>query len=93
MMKMTFNFNNPTNLIFGSGKLNDLGGEIDARRKAGILGKKALLLISNGKSFEEHCNGRGLFCKREWLRLHRGTGRRGSAGCFDCSFRYGNESR
>lgn len=24
-MNMTFNFNNPTNLIFGSGKLNELG--------------------------------------------------------------------
>lgn len=49
-MNMTFNFNNPTNLIFGSGKLNELGGQIAARRKAGTLGKKALLLISNGKS-------------------------------------------
>lgn len=50
MMNMTFNFNNPTNLIFGSGKLDELGGQIAARRKAGTLGKKALLLISNGKS-------------------------------------------
>lgn len=49
-MNMTFNFNNPTNLIFGSGKLNELGGQIVARRKAGTLGKKALLLTSNGKS-------------------------------------------
>lgn len=49
-MNMTFNFNNPTNLIFGSGKLDELGGQIAARRKAGTLGKKALLLISNGKS-------------------------------------------
>lgn len=49
-MNMTFNFNNPTNLIFGSGKLNELGGQIAARRKAGTLGKKALLLTSNGKS-------------------------------------------
>lgn len=24
-MNMHFNFNNPTNLIFGSGKLNELG--------------------------------------------------------------------
>lgn len=47
---MNFNFNNPTNLIFGSGKLNELGGQIAARRKAGTLGKKALLLTSNGKS-------------------------------------------
>lgn len=50
MMNMTFNFNNPTNLIFGNGKLDELGGQIAARRKAGTLGKKALLLISNGKS-------------------------------------------
>ena len=49
-MNMTFNFNNPTNLIFGNGKLDELGGQIAARRKAGTLGKKALLLISNGKS-------------------------------------------
>lgn len=49
-MNMNFNFNNPTNLIFGSGKLNELGGQIAARRKAGTLGKKALLLTSNGKS-------------------------------------------
>lgn len=49
-MNMNFDFNNPTNLIFGSGKLNELGGQIAARRKAGMLGKKALLLTSNGKS-------------------------------------------
>lgn len=49
-MNMNFNFNNPTNLIFGSGKLDELGGQIAARRKAGTLGKKALLLTSNGKS-------------------------------------------
>lgn len=49
-MNMTFNFNNPTNLIFGNGKLDELGGQIAARRKVGTLGKKALLLISNGKS-------------------------------------------
>ncbi len=42
-MNMTFNFNNPTNLIFGSGKLNELG-------KQKLPGKKALLLISNGKT-------------------------------------------
>lgn len=49
-MNMNFDFNNPTNLIFGSGKLNELGGQIAARRKAGMLGKKALLLTLNGKS-------------------------------------------
>lgn len=42
-MNMNFNFNNPTNLIFGSGALNSLG-------KQKLPGKKALLLTSNGKS-------------------------------------------
>lgn len=42
-MNMHFHFNNPTNLIFGSGKLSELG-------KQKLPGKKALLLISNGKS-------------------------------------------
>ena len=42
-MNMNFNFNNPTNLIFGAGKLNELGNQK-------LPGKKALLLISNGKS-------------------------------------------
>lgn len=49
-MNMAFNFNNPTNLIFGRGKLNELGAQIKERCAAGTLGKKALLLISNGKS-------------------------------------------
>lgn len=40
---IAFNFNNPTNLIFGSGKLNVLGEQT-------MPGKKAMLLISNGKS-------------------------------------------
>lgn len=44
-MNMNFNFNNPTNLIFGSGKLNELGGQIAARRKAGTLGKKHCCLL------------------------------------------------
>ena len=35
--------NNPTNLIFGAGALNELGEQQ-------LPGKKALLLISNGKS-------------------------------------------
>lgn len=43
MMKMNFDFNNPTRLLFGSGMLNELG-------KQPMPGKKALLLISNGKS-------------------------------------------
>lgn len=42
-MNMNFNFNNPTNLIFGSGSLNQLGS-------LPMPGRKAMLLISNGKS-------------------------------------------
>lgn len=42
-MNMNFNFYNPTNLIFGSGRLNDLGSQK-------MPGSKALLLISSGKS-------------------------------------------
>lgn len=42
-MNMTFNFNNPTNLFFGKGKLNELGS-------MPLPGKKAMVLISNGKS-------------------------------------------
>lgn len=42
-MNMNFNFYNPTNLIFGSGKLSELGN-------LPMPGKKAMLLISNGKS-------------------------------------------
>lgn len=40
---IAFNFNNPSNLIFGSGKLNVLGEQT-------MPGRKAMLLISNGKS-------------------------------------------
>ncbi|EOS39040.1 hypothetical protein C808_02357 [Lachnospiraceae bacterium M18-1] len=47
MMNMNFNFNNPTNLIFGSGKLNELG-------KQKMPGKKALLLISSGNSVKKY---------------------------------------
>lgn len=46
-MNMNFNFNNPTNLIFGAGTLNSLGEQK-------MPGKKALLLISNGKSTKEN---------------------------------------
>lgn len=42
-MNMTFNFSNPTNLLFGTGMLEKLGEQK-------LPGKKALLLISNGKS-------------------------------------------
>ncbi|MCD8391077.1 MAG: iron-containing alcohol dehydrogenase [Firmicutes bacterium] len=38
-----FNFNNPTNIVFGSGALNELGKQV-------LPGKKAMLLTSNGKS-------------------------------------------
>lgn len=42
-MSINFNFYNPTNLIFGAGSLNTLGEQK-------MPGKKALLLISCGKS-------------------------------------------
>lgn len=42
-MNMNFNFNSPTNLIFGSGSLKELG-------KQALPGKNALLLMSNGNS-------------------------------------------
>ncbi len=42
-MKMNFDFNNPTRILFGSGKLNELGNQ-------SMPGKKALLLMSGGKS-------------------------------------------
>lgn len=46
-MNMNFSFNNPTNLIFGSGRLNELG-------KQKMPGKKALLLISSGNSVKKY---------------------------------------
>ena len=46
-MNMNFNFNNPTNLIFGRGSLNKLGNQK-------MPGKKAMVLISNGKSTKEN---------------------------------------
>ena len=42
-MNMNFDFNNPTRILFGSGKLNELGNQL-------MPGKKALLLMSGGKS-------------------------------------------
>ena len=45
-MNMNFNLFTPTNLIFGSGSLGELG-------KQSMPGKKALLLISNAKSTKE----------------------------------------
>lgn len=41
--KMNFNFYNPTRILFGAGQLDNL-------YKQQLPGKKALLLISNGKS-------------------------------------------
>lgn len=49
-MNMKFNFNNPTNLIFGRGSLNELGKQLNAMCSNGTFGKKAMVLISNGKS-------------------------------------------
>lgn len=46
-MNMNFNFNNPTNLIFGAGKLEELGNQL-------LPGKKALLLISSGNSVKKY---------------------------------------
>lgn len=42
-MSINFNFNNPTNLIFGRGALNELGS-------LSMPGKNAMVLISNGNS-------------------------------------------
>ena len=42
-MNMNFDFNSPTKILFGSGKLNELGSQP-------LPGKKALLLMSGGKS-------------------------------------------
>ena len=42
-MNMNFDFNNPTKILFGSGKLTELGSQP-------LPGKKALLLMSGGKS-------------------------------------------
>lgn len=42
-MNMNFNYNNPTNLLFGKGSLDKL-------KEQKLPGEKALLLISNGKS-------------------------------------------
>ena len=42
-MNLNFDFNSPTKILFGSGKLNELGSQP-------LPGKKALLLMSGGKS-------------------------------------------
>ena len=42
-MNMNFDFNNPTRILFGSGKLDELGNQ-------SMPGKKALLLMSGGRS-------------------------------------------
>ena len=53
-MNMNFNFNNPTNLIFGTGKLEELSSQISIKCERGMRGKKALLLISNGTSVKKY---------------------------------------
>lgn len=58
-MNMKFDFNNPTRILFGSGKLNELGSQT-------FPGKKALVLISNGKSTK--VNG---YLDRTLEQLHR----------------------
>ena len=40
---INFNFYNPTRIVFGGGKLNTLSEQV-------LPGRKAMLLISNGKS-------------------------------------------
>lgn len=42
-MNKNFDFNNPTRILFGSGKLSELGAQQ-------MPGKKVLLLMSGGKS-------------------------------------------
>lgn len=44
---MNFHLFTPTRLIFGAGKLNELGNQT-------MPGRKALLLISNGKSARQN---------------------------------------
>lgn len=46
---MSFNFSVPTNALFGAGKLNELHTQINSPMGA-VHGKKALVVISNGKS-------------------------------------------
>lgn len=46
-MNMNFDFNNPTRILFGAGKLNELGDQA-------MPGKKAMVIISNGKSTKEN---------------------------------------
>ncbi len=58
-MNMKFDFNNPTRILFGSGKLDELGSQT-------LPGKKALVLISNGKSTK--VNG---YLDRTLEQLHR----------------------
>ena len=42
-MQMNFDFYNPTRILFGSGKLRELGDQA-------MPGNKAMVLISNGRS-------------------------------------------
>lgn len=60
-MNMNFDFNNPTRILFGSGKLNELGNQA-------MPGKKAMVLISNGKSTK--ANG---YLDRTLEQLHKAS--------------------
>jgi alcohol dehydrogenase len=44
---MNFDYHIPTKILFGAGKLNQLGEEP-------LPGKKALIVISNGTSMRKH---------------------------------------
>ena len=65
-MKTNMNFNlfTPTKLLFGCGKLNELGNQ-------SMPGKKALLLISNGQSVRRSEERRvGKECRSRWSPYH-----------------------
>ena len=47
---MSYNFYQPTRVLFGAGRLNELGENL----KTLNLGKKAAIVISNGKSTREN---------------------------------------
>lgn len=55
-MNFNFDFNNPTRILFGSGKLEELGDQA-------MPGKKAMVIISNGKSTAGGSDGRCRFCQ------------------------------
>lgn len=47
---MSYTFYQPTKVLFGEGRLNELGETL----KTLNLGKKAVIVISNGKSTKEN---------------------------------------